>query len=83
MYRGKDVKHFSGKIDVLKSVADKVSLLSTAQSSVFNHKNIKWMGQQTSQQWLEILSKSRFLLGTGHPLLGTFNLWMYIYSICV
>eukprot|EP00600_Ochromonadales_sp_CCMP1393_P005461 CAMPEP_0174960418 /NCGR_PEP_ID=MMETSP0004_2-20121128/3695_1 /TAXON_ID=420556 /ORGANISM="Ochromonas sp., Strain CCMP1393" /LENGTH=277 /DNA_ID=CAMNT_0016208793 /DNA_START=226 /DNA_END=1056 /DNA_ORIENTATION=- len=39
---GKDVKHFHGKEQLLKSVASSVTLISTASSKVFNHHNIKW-----------------------------------------
>ena len=37
---------------------------------MFDHPNVKWVGHQTGEQWLELLAKSRFLLGMGHPLLG-------------
>eukprot|EP01041_Mallomonas_annulata_P001150 gene1150-2223_t len=67
---GKDPKHFEGKESLLRAVAAKVTLLSTATHGVFDHPNIQWRGHQTPQGWSQILSESRFLLDLGHPLLG-------------
>jgi alpha-1,3(6)-mannosylglycoprotein beta-1,6-N-acetyl-glucosaminyltransferase len=67
---GKDVKHYHGKVDLLKMVANQVPLYSTASSPVFQHKNIRWMGHQSRDEWLVLLAKSKFLLGLGDPLLG-------------
>ena len=67
---GKDPKHFDGKIDIIKTIAKKVSLLTTASINIFEHSNIVWLGHQEANQWLELLSQSKFLLGMGDPLLG-------------
>jgi hypothetical protein len=37
---------------------------------MFSHRNIKWLGHQSGQEWLTLLASSKFLLGMGHPLLG-------------
>ena len=67
---GKDPKHFDGKIEIIKSVANKVLLLTTASINIFEHSNIVWLGHQEANHWLELLSQSKFLLGMGDPLLG-------------
>lgn len=67
---GKDINHFDGKTKLLKALADRVLLLSTASSRVFHDHNIRWLGHQTPQQWNALLSQSKFLLGLGDPLLG-------------
>jgi Glycosyltransferase family 18 len=67
---GKDTKHFEGKFDVLRSMASKVHLLSTATRKVFEHHNIHWLGHQSKKKWYTLLRESRFLLGLGEPLLG-------------
>ena len=41
---GKDPKHFDGKIDIIKTIAKKVSLLTTASINIFEHSNIVWLG---------------------------------------
>lgn len=67
---GKDTKHFEGKDDILRSMASKVHLLSTATSQVFEHHNVLWLGHQSKAKWHDMLRESRFLLGLGEPLLG-------------
>lgn len=67
---GKDTKHFEGKNSILRSMASKVHLLSTATSKVFEHDNIHWLGHQSKEKWYALLRESRFLLGLGEPLLG-------------
>lgn len=56
---GKDFKHYAGKEELIKAVADDVSLVSTATVRVFAHKNIDWKGHQTAEGWLAILQQSR------------------------
>ena len=67
---GKDTKHFSGKIDMLKRIADIVELHSTSTDSVFSHSNVIWHGHQSADGWKKILMQSKFLIGLGDPLLG-------------
>jgi hypothetical protein len=69
---GKDPRHFESKDSFVLSLAQHVSLVSTASSSAElpRHVNISYLGHQSSEQWLRLLAKSRFLLGLGHPLLG-------------
>ena len=67
---GKDPKHFEGRTDMLKVIADSVELHSTATRSVFKHQNIKWEGHQTPSGWKQLLADSKFLIGLGDPLLG-------------
>ena len=67
---GKDSRHFEGKVDILKSVANFVPLVATSTMPVFQHKNVQWLGHQTPQSWRELLTRSKFLLGLGDPLLG-------------
>lgn len=67
---GKDMKHFEGKDNFLKSMASKVHLVSTATSKVFEHHNVHWLGHQSQAKWHDLLRESRFLLGLGDPLLG-------------
>jgi hypothetical protein len=67
---GKDPKYYEGHDALLKRVASKAPLVSTATRTMFEHPNVKWVGHQSGEQWLELLAKSRFLLGMGHPLLG-------------
>jgi hypothetical protein len=67
---GKDPKYFTGHETMLINAANKVKLLSTASQTLFSHRNIKWLGHQSNQEWLSLLASSKFLLGMGHPLLG-------------
>lgn len=67
---GKDAKHFHGKERLLRDIANKVQLLSTATRRVFQHDNVKWLGHQTPASWLKLLSESKFLIGLGNPILG-------------
>ena len=67
---GKDTKHFDGREGMLRAVADRVPLSSTATAQVFRHPNVKWLGHQTAASWKALLRKSKFLLGLGNPLLG-------------
>ena len=67
---GKDSKHFSGMEKELLEVAKKVRLISTSSRKVFSHGNIDWAGHQTAEQWVELLQRSRFLVGLGNPILG-------------
>jgi hypothetical protein len=67
---GKDVKHFVGAENALKAIARDVRLVSTATTPVFTHSNIQWLGHQTAQSWLQLLSQSRFMVGLGNPILG-------------
>jgi hypothetical protein len=67
---GKDPKHFSNLESMLKKIADAVSLKATSRRSLFRHNNVAWLGHQTRQSWLKLLSESHFLLGLGNPLLG-------------
>lgn len=67
---GKDVKHFEGKIDMLKKLADSTKLISTATMPVFSHQNVVWNGHKSRIEWMKLLSESKFLLGLGDPLLG-------------
>ena len=67
---GKDPKHFEGHHQILKHVADRVELHSTATRPVFQHYNIKWDGHQSPEGWKRLLSQSKFMIGLGDPLLG-------------
>ena len=67
---GKDVKHFEGKVELLKKIADSTKLVSTATMPVFNHQNIQWYGHKSRNEWMKLLAESKFLLGLGDPLLG-------------
>jgi len=67
---GKDVKHFEGKVEMLKKLADSTKLISTATMPVFSHHNIVWQGHKSREEWMQLLSESKFLLGLGDPLLG-------------
>jgi hypothetical protein len=67
---GKDPRHFEGRQELLKRVADHVELHSTASKPVFRHPNIKWDGHQTPEGWRQILARSKFMIGLGDPLLG-------------
>jgi hypothetical protein len=67
---GKDTKHFTDRVPMLKQIADRYTLVSTATSPVFNHANVRWLGHQTPQSWRNILRESKFLIGLGDPLLG-------------
>ncbi len=67
---GKDAKHFEGRVPQLQTVADSTPLYATSTSQVFKHRNVHWLGHQTSSQWHKLLAKSKFLIGLGNPLLG-------------
>ena len=67
---GKDVKHFEGKVDMLKKLADSTKLVSTATMPAFSHQNVVWHGHKSRIEWMKLLSESKFLLGLGDPLLG-------------
>lgn len=67
---GKDPRHFEGRQELLRRVADQVELHSTASRPVFNHPHIKWDGHQTPAGWRKMLSQSKFMIGLGDPLLG-------------
>lgn len=67
---GKDPKHYHGKENMLKSVANRAPLLSSATAPVFQHPNLQWLGHQSADSWRNLLVESKFLLGMGHPLLG-------------
>ena len=66
---GKDSKHFSGKLDLLRKIADEVPLIATT-TKLFNHPNIRWLGHVSPKEWRTLLEESKFLLGLGDPLLG-------------
>jgi hypothetical protein len=69
---GKDPKHFKGREETLRRIADSVELISTCQQrQTFSGANkISWRGHQTVSSWQALLQESRFLLGLGDPLLG-------------
>jgi hypothetical protein len=55
---------------MLKYIANDNALISTVTNKVFHHPNIQWIGHQSHENWMQILLKSKFLIGLGHPLLG-------------
>lgn len=68
---GKDIKHFDGKIEIIKLIAKKTLLLSTSSDKmIFDNSNVIWLGHQNKKEWLHLLSQSKFLIGLGDPLLG-------------
>lgn len=67
---GKDPKHYHDKENMLRQIADKVTLVSTSTANMVQHENIRWVGHQTADQWLTHLAQSKFLIGLGNPLLG-------------
>jgi hypothetical protein len=76
---GKDPRHFQGKENLLRHLADALAqehggsgavLISTATTPAFKHDRIRWVGHQTPEQWMRLLRESRFLIGLGDPLLG-------------
>jgi hypothetical protein len=71
---GKDPKHFDGKINMLQSLANHMpidsNLISVSTRAIFNNNKMKWLGHQNRKEWLQLLHKSKFLLGLGNPLLG-------------
>jgi alpha-1,3(6)-mannosylglycoprotein beta-1,6-N-acetyl-glucosaminyltransferase len=69
---GKDPKHFKGREETLRHIAESVQLISTCQQrQTFSGANrITWRGHQTASSWQALLQESRFLLGLGDPLLG-------------
>mmetsp|Transcript_34049 Transcript_34049/g.49473 ORF Transcript_34049/g.49473 Transcript_34049/m.49473 type:complete len:259 (-) Transcript_34049:9-785(-) len=69
---GKDSKHFEGRtnqLNALLAAEPHLQLFSTA-NTVFQHSRIHWLGHQTTQQWMQLLAESKFLIGLGNPLLG-------------
>lgn len=67
---GKDPRHYERKEKLLESLSKKFKLHSTATSIVIKNSDIIWNGHQTPESWLNLLAKSKFLLGLGDPLLG-------------
>lgn len=69
---GKDPKHFKGREEMLRRIAESVQLISTCQQrqTFSGAAKITWRGHQTASSWLSLLQESRFLLGLGDPLLG-------------
>jgi hypothetical protein len=67
---GKDPKHFHNKQSLITKVADKVTLIATSSEKVFQHSKIHWKGHLQVDEWFQLLSQSKFLLGLGNPLLG-------------
>ena len=67
---GKDAKHLQGKEHLLRSIADDITLVSTATNKVFQHRNVIWAGHQTPTSWMDLLAESKFMIGLGNPILG-------------
>ena len=67
---GKDVKHLKGQELVLQEVAKNVRLVSTSTTRAFSHKNVQWAGHLSAVAWMQLLQRSRFLVGLGNPILG-------------
>lgn len=68
---GKDPRHFENQEKVLSHAAERVSLVATISTPIQSiHSNIRFIGLQTKDQWLELLQNSKFLLGLGNPLAG-------------
>jgi len=61
---GKDSKHFEGRVSQLKSLlADEPQLqLFSTSNAVFQHSQLHWLGHQSTQQWMELLAESKFLM---------------------
>ena len=63
---GKDPKHFEGRVNQLKWLVNQqqphnIQLISTAHT-VFEHSNIRWLGHQTTDQWMKLLAQSKYLM---------------------
>lgn len=69
---GKDPKHYEGKRELLTKIANEVIIYSTSSTPIrdISHPNIKYIGHLSPDKWLNLLSKSKFLIGLGNPLLG-------------
>ena len=67
---GKNINHFDGRQEMLITIAEEVSLITTSTQRILHHKNIIWKGHLTPQDWLLLLAESKFLIGLGDPLLG-------------
>jgi hypothetical protein len=70
---GKDMKHFDGRHELINTASSLAPLIATIQSPAggyHGYSNVRWIGHQTKDSWLELLSESKFLLGLGNPLLG-------------
>ena len=67
---GKDPKHLTGHVDMLRKLADDVHLVSTLGTPLFHHSNVEWRGHASASEWRPLLAESSFLIGLGDPLLG-------------
>lgn len=69
---GKEKRYLIGKSQRLMSISkENITLISTIpKSNGIQGLNIQWIGFQNKNQWMNLLSKSKFLLGLGDPLLG-------------
>lgn len=53
----------TGKLEVLKAIADVTILYSTCTKKLFDHPNVHWIGHVSPDQWGALLAESKFLLG--------------------
>lgn len=67
---GKDPKHFDGTTKVLLEALTHSPVVSTSSSPILQHPNLVWRGHVSPSQWVDLLAGSKYLLGTGDPLLG-------------
>ncbi len=83
MIWGKDAKHFEGREKQLLAVAGKAKLLSTATSAVFRHDNVQWLGHRSSEEWMQLLAQSKFLMYASLYVCTVCTICMYCTYVCM
>lgn len=66
---GKESRNLNRSISLIKHLADRVRLVAVVPP-LFEHPNITWIGHMDKSRWQNLLAQSKFLLGTGDPLIG-------------
>ena len=72
---GKDPKHYEGRWDLIKALAEDGAVLHSTLDvkrvpRAPRHPNIRYHGHLSKAEWHDLLGTSMFMLGLGNPLVG-------------